>query len=181
MSKAPVDPDADAYGIFAIYGATMLAVQTLEMAISMLVLVAETDPKKESNASIQRQLKKAVKQSQEAFQRNPVSVLRNRLRGKIRTCLYDEISAFIPKRNRLAHSFLREQMILGDSEGRFKPGTARELTEHSIEIGGLRQHVIEERDRILATFPPAESESSEMETLGTALAKAIMLREAPDA
>jgi hypothetical protein len=173
------DPDGDSYGIFAIYGATMLEVQSLELAIAILVLVVETEPGKKSNASLERQLKKILKRSQEAFQRNPVSVLRNKLKGKIADELYVAIDEFIPQRNHLAHSFLRERLASAEEGGGFKRGSALALTERCRDFRRLNREVIAERERVLATFPQGEEESAEMAALGETLARAVMPREAP--
>jgi len=53
------DPDASVQWVLLLYGATMLAVQGFEFSLRWLYAVVNVDPNKVSNASIERQWRKA--------------------------------------------------------------------------------------------------------------------------
>ena len=105
MGQSAVDPDASAYDIFAIYGALMQQVQSFENSLTSLALLVETDPAKVSNASVERQLKAAIKTGVQVFQNGSPAASRDRIEGKVPDDLYREIVALVPYRNRLATVF----------------------------------------------------------------------------
>lgn len=84
MSKPPIDPDASAYDLMAIYGALMQQVQTYELLLATLALLVEVDPKRVSNATLKRQLKAAVRKGVHAFQNGSPAASRDRLEGEVR-------------------------------------------------------------------------------------------------
>lgn len=71
MSKPPIDPDASAYDLMAIYGALMQQVQTYELLLATLALLVEVAPERVSNATLKRQLKAAVRKGVHAFRTAP--------------------------------------------------------------------------------------------------------------
>ena len=131
MPKPTVDPDASSYDVFAIYGALMQQVQAFEVSLATLALLVELDPNRISNASLERQVKAAVKKGRHAFQAGSPAASRGRLKGKVSDELYAEIDRLIPHRNRLAHRFLVERMYETSAGPHFKPGTALQITEYA--------------------------------------------------
>jgi hypothetical protein len=130
MSK-PIDPDGSAYDVMAIYGTLMLEVQSFELGVASLSLIAEIDPSQTSNASVQRQIMVAYKKSRHRFHRGSLSASRDRLKGKIDSQLFAEIERLLPHRNRLAHRFLVDRIAGSSQEARFKTGTALEVFEYA--------------------------------------------------
>jgi hypothetical protein len=158
MTSERVDPDASSYDVFSIYGALMQEVQSFELSLAGLALVVEIDPNSVSNASLERQLKKAIKRGRHAFQAGSPAASRNRLEAKIPDDLYSEIDQLIPHRNRLAHRFLIERMIDAEDGPRFKSGTALEIVQYARRFGAANKRVVAETERIAADSPDTPAE-----------------------
>lgn len=108
---------------FSLYGVTMLSVQSVEYAVSFVYAVVNTDPAKESNASMKRQLKEAVDRMWRAFQQGSAGMKLNDrkigIKDHISSELYDDLDGFIKgPRNQLAHNFLVERIASIEQEGR---------------------------------------------------------------
>jgi hypothetical protein len=157
-AQEALDPDASSYDIFAIYGALMQGVQIFEGTLASLALLVETDPEKVSNASLKRQLKAAIKEGVHAFQKGSPAASRNRLEGKIPDELYREIDALVPHRNRLAHSFLIQQLVDTAEGPRFRPGTALQIIEYAQRFGAVNRRLGEEMKQLAAGPPGAPAE-----------------------
>lgn len=174
MDKPEIDPDASIYDVMSIYGALMLQVQTFEIGLATLALVVEIDPGRVSQASPERQIKKAIKKALHAFQAGSPSASRDRLKGKVSEPLYDQISQLIPHRNRLAHRFLVEQLFNPGGEQRFRQGTAFQIVRYVQSFEAINREIDGEVQRIASTFPDAPDDLDE---LMADLARAIVLRQ----
>jgi hypothetical protein len=107
----------------------MQAVQGFEFTLRWLYLVANVDPEKVSNASLNRQWYNTFVKVSRAFQMGSAGMrLKDRDKGLkkyISESLYDEIDAFIRnRRNPLAHNFLVGR--LSDDGSRYMRGTILE-------------------------------------------------------
>jgi hypothetical protein len=174
MDKPEIDPDAGIYDVMSIYGALMLQVQTFEVGLAALALMVEIDPDRVSQASPERQLRKAIKKALHAFQAGSPSASRDRLKGRIPELLYDHISQLIPHRNRLAHRFLIEQIFNPDGGQRFRQGTALQIVRYAQSFETINREIDGEVKRIADTFPDAPDDLDE---LMADLARAIVLRQ----
>lgn len=172
MSKPPIDPDASAYDLMAIYGALMQQVQTYELLLATLALLVEVDPERVSNASLKRQLKAAVRQGVHAFQNGSPAASRDRLEGEVPADLHRELAELVPHRNRLAHSFLLQEVIDGEAGPRFRPGTALQIVQYAQRFGALNRKLQEEMIRRAASVPSAPEE---IQPLIDKLARSIVL------
>jgi hypothetical protein len=109
------DKQARITWLHALYGATMLAVQQLEQAISLVYTVANVEPGRSSNASPSRQWRNATARMWKAFQQGTAGMKLNDAKVGIKDHLapelYQELDAFITgPRNQLAHRFLIERL-----------------------------------------------------------------------
>ncbi|HEY5943628.1 MAG TPA: hypothetical protein VIT89_12315 [Solirubrobacterales bacterium] len=166
-----VDPDGSTYDVMAIYGALMLEVQVFEMNVAVLSLVAESDPERQSNASLRRQLDAAYRKSRHTFRRGSLSASRDRLKGRINEDLLAEVDEFLAHRNRLAHRFLIERMVV-EGEPRFKGGTALEILEYARHFKATGRRIQKETERRTRDSPDAPGD---IETLLERFAHSIML------
>lgn len=174
MSESTVNPDANSYDVFAIYGALMQQVQVFEVGLATLALLVELEPSHISNASLQRQLKAAVKKGRHAFHAGSPAASRDRLRGKVSKGLYAEIDDLIPHRNRLAHRFLVERIWEADDGPCFKPGTALQITEYAQHFFGVNRRIKLATDsRVASLSDPPEKLDGPLEEL----ARAVVLSE----
>jgi hypothetical protein len=148
------DLDASTYDVMAIYGALMLEVQVFEMNVAVLSLVAESDPERRSNASLRRQLDAAYRKSRHTFRRGSLSASRDRLKGRINEDLLAEIDELLAHRNRLAHRFLIERMVV-EGEPRFQGGTALEILEYARHFKAIGRRVQKETERRTRDSPDA--------------------------
>jgi len=102
-----VDPDASVQWVLLLYGATMLAVQGFEFSLRWLYAVVNVDPNKVSNASIERQWRKAFEKMWSAFQKGSAGMRladeNKGLKGRIPDDLFDELDDFIQRRPILWH------------------------------------------------------------------------------
>jgi hypothetical protein len=172
MSKPPIDPDASAYDLMAIYGALMQQVQAYELLLATLALLVEVDRERVSNATLKRQLKAAVRKGVHAFQNGSPAASRDRLEGKVPTDLHRELAELVPHRNRLAHSFLLQEVTDGETGPRFRPGTALQIVQYAQRFGTLNRKLQEELIRRAAAVPSAPEE---IQPLIDKLARSIVL------
>jgi hypothetical protein len=172
MSNAAIDPDASAYDLMAIYGALMQLVQTYELLLASLALVVEVDPARISNASLKRQLKAAVRKGVHVFQNGSPAASRDRLEGKIPGDLHSELADLVPHRNRLAHSFLVQQIVDGEAGPRFRPGTALEIVKYAQRFTVINRRLQEE---LTSRATSLTSAPEEIQPLIDKLARSIVL------
>jgi hypothetical protein len=175
VDRRRVDPDSDAYHLNAIYGAVMGQVQSFEVVLAALALALEADPTKTSNASLRRQIRKAIKTARHAFQSGSAAASRDRLKGRIDEDLYEVVDSLVSDRNRLAHSFLVEQLIDVQGTTRFRPGTALQLVEYVTRFGAGTRRVVQLLEETTAGFPSSSDEK--MTTLGEEIGRALILGE----
>jgi hypothetical protein len=177
------DPDASVQWVLLLYGATMLAVQGFEFSLRWLYAVVNVDPNKVSNASIERQWRKAFEKMWSAFQKGSAGMRladeNKGLKGQIPDDLFDELDDFIQRRrNPLAHNFLVER-ISAEEGGRFASGTILFLVESTIAASKLNDRMQAVADEIRSTWPeqpkPPDEVLKFMETLG----RVTMLKQFP--
>jgi hypothetical protein len=162
MGQRPIDPDASAYDVLAIYGALMQQVQAFEVLLASLALLVEVDPKRTSGASLRRQLRSALSKGVHAFQNGSPAASRDRLQGHLSADLQQEIAALVPERNRLAHSFLVQQALEAADGPRFRQGTALQIIEYARKFTATNRKLELEMKRRSAELPGPPEEISEL-------------------
>ena len=160
----------------------MQAVQGFEFTLRWLYLVANVDPGKVSNASLERQWYNTFVKVSRAFQMGSAGMrLKDRDKGlkqHISESLYDEIDAFIrDRRNPLAHSFLVER--LSDDGSRYMRGTILELIEATAEAMRLRKQMAALADEIRQSWPTQPDPPTEVVKLAETIGRMAMLRQFP--
>ena len=166
-----VDPDRSAYDLFAIYGALMQQVQTYELLLATLALIVEADPQRVSNASLERQLRNAIRKGVHAFQRGSPSHSRDRIEGRVSEKLFSEVSELVDERNRLAHAFLVQQLDGDAAPPRFRQGTALQIIQYAQRFGAVNTKLDAEiRARAAALPDPPEQIGELIERLARSIA-----------
>jgi hypothetical protein len=180
-------PDKEAYVMWlhALYGATMLAVQQLEQAISLVYAVGRVDPARRSNASPQRQWRNATTAMWRAFQQGTAGMKLNDASRGIKpyldTHLYTEVDAFIKgPRNQLAHRFLIERVPGVDQDGMpALMGAAAQLIEAALTAKRLSEALMRRADEIRSTWPLHADPPQEVQDRLEAVARATLLKQFP--
>jgi len=179
------DREAATTWLFALYGATMLAIQGLEQEINLLYLVANHDPHRRSNASPQRQVFQGARKSWQAFQSGSTGMKLNDTKSGIKPHtdpkLYADLDAFIRgPRNQLAHRFLVERVPGVVRSG--KPVLARcalELLGALQSANRLSSLLRRRTDEILATWPATEEPPSEIREYLEMIGRMAILKQFP--
>ena len=157
-----VDPDRSAYDLFAIYGALMQQVQTYELLLATLALIVEADPRRISNASLERQLRNAIRRGVHAFQRGSPSQSRDRIEGRVSEELFSEVAGLVEERNRLAHAFLVQQLDGDAVPPRFRRGTALQIIQYAQRFGAANAKLDTEIRARAADLPEAPEQIGEL-------------------
>ncbi len=123
-------------GVILAYGTTMMQVQVFERNLAVLVLALESKPwrnrKFKSEQHFRDFMGKLITRTINTFYKASARQLRRRLPADFDSELLAEIEPLIDWRDRLAHRYLLESMILGGGAGsRLKPEAFAEL----IQIG----------------------------------------------
>lgn len=144
--------------VLAQYGATMACVQAWEAQLAVLAGAASLKPSSGRKVNLERDLRKATRQSWHLLQKASASELRNLLRDKaesdvITDELLTEISDLIRWRDFLAHRYLRSRVM--------QDGGMRPTPQQAVELFKLGQSFSESSTRvgnatatILGSIPP---------------------------
>ena len=189
------DPEADTRWVLALYGATMLSIQTLEFAVAWVYLLKGFKPS-QTTKPIRRQALEAFRRSWSAFQtgtpRMKLNDAKRGIREELDPELYAELDQFLAgPRARLAHRFLVERLTAPDaaelraseepiSKIRFRSGTVRELLETTLECHRLSRELFDRADELRSRIPEAPEVSSEFREFVERLARAAMYKEFPE-
>lgn len=179
------DREAATTWLFALYGATMLGIQTVEQEINLLYLVANHDPRRRSNAAPQRQVFQGARKSWQAFQSGSAGMKLNDTKSGIKLhidpTLYADLDAFVRgPRNQLAHRFLVERVPGVARSGR--PVLARcalELLETLQSAKRLADLLRRRTDEILATWPASEEPADEIREYLEMIGRMAILKQFP--
>jgi len=133
----------------------MQQVQAYELLLATLALIVEADPQRISNASLERQLRNAIRQGVHAFQRGSPSASRARIEGRISEQLFSEVSDLVDERNRLAHAFLIQQFDGNAESPRFRQGTALQIIQYAQRFGAVNAKLDTEIRTRVAALPEA--------------------------
>jgi len=179
------DREAATTWLFALYGATMLAIQGLEQQINLLYLVANHDPHRRSNSSPQRQFFQGARRTWRAFQSGSAGMKLNDTKAGIKSHidpkLYADLDAFIRgPRNQLAHRFLIERVPGVERFG--MPTLARcvvELLGASQSANRLADLLRRRTDEILATWPASEEPPAEVREYLETVGRMAILKQFP--
>jgi hypothetical protein len=178
-------PDSFTTWFFAIYGATMLAVQSLENSVSFLYLVANTDAERRSNASTERQWRDAYWRMWRAFQRGTSGMKLNDakrgIKAHISPELYEELDKFITgPRAQLAHRYLFERVVTIDrGDIRNLAAAAGELIPITQQAERLRQQLDARNEEIRASWPKHEQPPEDVQKFVEEVGRITMLKQFP--
>jgi len=162
----------------------MLAVQGVEHSLAWLYAVANTDPHKVSQASVERQWRNATERLWGSFQRgSPGAKLHDPhvgVKAHIDEGLAAELDSFINRRNDLAHRFLVER-LRGTPDGaeRFVPGTILALAEMTAAGSSLSQRLFDRAEEIRAAWPTTTEPPSEVREQLEVVGRMVMRKELP--
>jgi hypothetical protein len=110
----------------------MISVQAFERVLAALTVTLDAKPWRtrpfKSPEHMRRYLRGLFSRCVHRFQKASASELRNMLPAGLDEQLLADIDALIKWRDRLAHRYLVEKMVLGTGEFRFKPGVVVELS-----------------------------------------------------
>jgi hypothetical protein len=174
VGRPAIDPDASAYDVLAIYGALMQQVQAFEVLLAALALLVEADPNRVSNAGLERQMRSAIAKGVHAFQNGSPAASRDRVKGHLAPELEEEVVALVPERNRLAHSFLIQQVQESSGGARFRPGTVLQIIEYAQRFAAINKKLELEMKRLTEELPGTPEEIA---NLIDRLARGIVLGE----
>jgi hypothetical protein len=183
--STPSDPDAYVPEVMSLYGATMLQIQCLENAVSLLYALVNADPEKRSNASVQRQWREAFTMTWNAFQKGSPGMKLNDatrgLKGKIPDELHSDLDLFFRRqRNQLAHRFLIERMRPSPEGGaRFARGSTLELLETTIKARKLLERVTAHADALREKWPTHPDPPENVLEVIEQLARAAQFKQRP--
>ena len=189
------DPEADTRWVFALYGATMLSIQTLEFAVAWVYLLSNYKPSGAAKPA-KRQAIEAFRRSWSAFQKGTSRMRLNDatrgIRNQLDPNLYDELDRFLAgPRAQLVHKFLVERLITPDvvtlresgeplSKIRFRPGTVLELLEATLASDRLSRALFDRAEELRSTIPDAPEVPPEFREFVERLARAAMFKEFPE-
>jgi hypothetical protein len=138
----------------------MLTVQVFERTLATLVLVLgrnrRTRELKTADA-VTRALEKALKRAVHRYQRASPSELRSDLPDDFDSELLKEIQGMIGWRDRLAHRYLVEKLILEGGPNLFDPGTPEELMKLGTGFMTLIAKLQAELSTAVAELPKADA------------------------
>jgi hypothetical protein len=182
VPDSPVKPDATS--VFYLYGTVMLAVQTFERTLATLVLILGRSRRtRELNTpeAVARALEKGLKRGVHAYQRASPSALRKELPDDFDVELMREIEGMIGWRDRLAHRYLIEKLLLGGEPMQFQPDTADELMRLGTGFMTLNTKLQAQLSTALADLPAPDAPDA-LRDLIKSLAQPIMRgeQEAPE-
>ena len=181
MQRQSIDPVAIDMGVILAYGTTMMQVQVFERNLAVLVLALESKPwrnrKFKSEQHFRDYMGKLITRTINTFYKATARQLRKRLPDDFDSELLAEIEPLIDWRDRLAHRYLLESMILRGNPGpRLKPEAFAEL----IEVGKAFQATAARlQERMLARigeFPQSDMPEGARDVF-TSLARTMMLGE----
>lgn len=178
-----IDPEAETRWVYALYGATMHAIQGLEMAVAWLYLVANTESTTGRSGSSRRQLRRTLERSWRAFQHGTAPMKLNDVQRGVRNHLEpelgDELDAFLKgPRAQLAHRFLVERLrVIDEREARFRPGTVAVLVEVTRQATQLMRKIMDRAEEIRSSWPDVPPAPEELRETLTEIARMTMLKE----
>jgi hypothetical protein len=179
------DKEAHVTWLHALYGATMLAVQQLEPAISLVYAVANVEPGRHSNASPRRQWRNATARTWRAFQQGTAGMKLNDAKVGIKDHLapelYRELDAFITgPRNQLAHRFLIERVPTVDRDGMpALAASAADLIKARVTAKRLSDALMGRADEIRSAWPDVGDIPPEIREQTEAVARATLMKQFP--
>lgn len=183
------DPEADAHWVLALYGATMLAVQSLENMVSWLYLLTNALRSGPTTGSFRRQWRKGFERSWHAFQHGTARAKLNDkthgIEGYLDPGLYNELDRFLSgPRAQLVHRFLVERLrALPATEAdparrvKFREGTVHELLQVGLHAKNLTERLWMRAEEIRASIPEAPEVPSEVREAIEQMARMAMLKE----
>jgi hypothetical protein len=169
----------DATGVFYLYGAVMLGVQTFERSLATLVLVLGRNRRTrelKTPQAVARALQKALDRAVNAYQKASASALRNDLPEDFDAELLKEIEGMIRWRDTLAHRYLVEKLLLDGGPNQFQPDTAEELMKLGTGFMTLTAKLQAKLATAVAELPEVEAPDA-LTDLIKGLARPIMLGE----
>jgi hypothetical protein len=192
---ADPDPEADSRSVFAVYGATMLAVQGLENTVNWLYLLTDVLRNGTTTGSTQRQWGKAFARSFFAFQRQAptwkLNDAKQGIKNELDPDLYADLDRFLSgPRAQLAHRFLVERLRTPDgalltkenaSGVRFRPGTVLELLQVTMHAKELTKRLYDRAEEIRAMLPDAPDAPHEVREFVELMVRVAMFKEFPEA
>ncbi len=95
-----------------------------------------------------RQISKLI----HAYRRASASELRNKLDGRVDPALLEEIENAIRWRNRLAHSYLRDNLRMTDQEG-FRRGVLNEMATLTTGLEKLSSRLNQDLQELVSAWP----------------------------
>ncbi len=137
--------------VFAQYGRTMLAVQHFESALASLVLAVEVDPHKSVTLS-KKYLSREIKKLIHAYRRASARELQKKLDDRLEPELLGEIENAIRWRNRLAHSYLRDNLRMTAQEA-FCSGVLSEMVALTTGLEKLSRRLNQELEELVSEWP----------------------------
>jgi hypothetical protein len=188
MNAAPEpDPDSDLRWILALYGATMMAVQGLEHAVSWLYLLdtARRGRTRRDGQGAKRQWMELFAISWKAFQQGTSRMKLNDAQRGIRHLLepelYDELDRFFAgPRAQLAHRFLVERIEVTDGTPRFRSGAALSLLEATMQANALTAKLSSRADDIRLSWPVGGTDiPDDVREFAEMVARMTMFKEFP--
>jgi hypothetical protein len=173
----------------------MLSIQTLELAIASVYLLANHEPS-DLPRPAKRQLTDAFRASWSAYQKGTARMkLNDAVRGikdDLNADLYEKLDRFLAgPRAQLAHRFLVERLAPPDvatlraseeplSLIRFKPGTVLELLEATLTADRLSRALFNRAEELCSALPQAPDAPPELREFIEQLTRAAMYKEFPE-
>ena len=154
----PSELKPDVATVLFVYGETMLAVQNFERALATLVIIlgrSRRTRELKTPEAVARALERELNRSIHGYQRASAAELRNKLPHDFDPELLPEIERMITWRDRLAHNYLLEKLVLAGGPTFFQPGTAAELMEVGIGFQVLVQTLSDRVNAAVAELPSA--------------------------
>lgn len=162
--------------LIANYGIAMFNAQSLEQSIAVLCtsihfgkLRGREDPQRNG-----QQAQKLFDRFWKEFQLKSVGTHLSFLKANLSDELYDDISAWVDRRNEIAHRFLvRQYIATGPKAHTFMPGTMEFIAAFARDCKPLERRVFQDAEQRVRTAKIPQ----EVRDMGTGFIKTVMLRD----
>lgn len=173
----PTEPEREQNGILiANYGIAMFNAQSLEQSIAVLCLSIHFGKlrDRENRERNEEQAQRLFDRFWQEFQLKSVGTQLSFLKANLSEELYDDIAAWIDRRNEIAHRFLvRQYIATGPKAHTFVPGTMDTIAAFARDCKPLEKRVFQDAEQRVRTAKIPQ----EVRDMGTQFIHTVMLRD----